>query len=83
MISLSPAKLCGVVMTMGMVAIAGTNLTFAQSSPCGEQPYVYNVGCMPLNTAQMVAGVIVASIIGFAIACGVAGRNHNPLHRYT
>jgi hypothetical protein len=82
MVSVGQAGLAGIVMTIGIVAIAGTNFAFALQTPCGEQPYVYNVGCMPLNNAQMVGGVVVASIIGFAIACGVAGRHHNPVHSY-
>ncbi|MDC8452332.1 MAG: hypothetical protein LV477_05395 [Candidatus Nitrosotalea sp.] len=77
MVSLSKAKLAGVVMTLGIVAIAGTNLAFAQQpSPCGEQAYVYNVGCLPLDSAHMVGAILVASIAAFAIAWGVAGRHH-------
>jgi hypothetical protein len=75
MVSVSTAKLAGLVMTLGVLVIAGTNLAFAEQ-PCGEQAYVYNVGCLPLDTAHMVGGVIVASIVAFAIAWGVAGRHH-------
>ena len=76
MVNIGAAKLA-VVMTIGIVSIGSTNLAFAQQTPCGEQAYVYNVGCMPLDTAHLAGGVIVASIVVFAIACGVAGsKNH-------
>lgn len=81
MVSLSTAKLAGIVMALGIVAIAGNNLAFAQQpSPCGEQAYVYNVGCIPLDTAHMVGGVLVACIAAFAIAWGVAGRHYHITH---
>ena len=77
MVSLGTAKLAGLVMTLGILAMAGTNLASAQqSSPCGEQAYVYNVGCLPLDQAHMVGAVLVASIVAFAIAWGAAGRHH-------
>lgn len=82
MVSLSTAKLAGVVMTLGVVAIAGTNLAFAQQPSCGEQAYVYNVGCLPLDTAHMVGAVLVASIAAFAIAWGIAGRHYNIIHNF-
>ncbi|CUR52431.1 exported protein of unknown function [Nitrosotalea devaniterrae] len=76
MVSVGTAKLAGLVMTLGILAMAGTNLAFAQQPSCGEQAYVYNVGCLPLDTAQMVGAILVASIAGFAIVWGVAGRHH-------
>ena len=82
MISLQSAKLAGVVMTLGIVGMAGTNLAFAAQTPCGEQPYVYNVGCMPLSTAHIVGGVMVATIIGFAVAWGIAGVHLTPIKKY-
>ncbi len=78
MVSFGTAKLAGLVMMLGMLAMAGTNLAFAQQPSCGEQAYIYNVGCLPLNSAQMVGAIMVASIAAFAIAWGVAGR-----HKYT
>ncbi|MDE1832647.1 hypothetical protein [Candidatus Nitrosotalea okcheonensis] len=83
MVSLSTAKLAGVAMTLGIVAIAGTNLAFAQQPSCGEQAYVYNVGCLPLDTAHMVGAILVASIVAFAIAWGVAGRHYHIIHNFT
>jgi hypothetical protein len=62
MVSLDTAKLAGVVMILSIVVIAGTNLAFAEQ-PCVKQAYVYNVGCLPLDTAHMVGGVIVVSIL--------------------
>ncbi|MGB9125211.1 MAG: hypothetical protein WA833_08580 [Nitrosotalea sp.] len=73
---LSVAKLAGVVMAISIVVIAGTNLAYAEQ-PCGEQSYVYNVGCLPLDQAHMVGGVIVASLVIFAIAWGVAERHYH------
>lgn len=63
-------------MTIGLIAIS-TNLAFAQQPSCGEQPYVYNIGCMPLGTAQLTGAALMAGIIAFAIAWGVAGRQHH------
>ncbi len=80
MVSLSTARLAGLIMTTGLVVIAGTNSAFAQQQPCGEQPYVYNVGCDPLGTAQMYAAALVAGIIALAIGLGVAGRKHIIQH---
>ena len=82
MVSLSTAKLAGVVMTLGVVAIAGTNLAFAQQPSCGEQAYVYNVGCLPLDSAHMVGAILVASIAAFAMAWGVAGRHYHIIHNF-
>ncbi len=78
MVSLGTAKLAGVVMTVGLVAIAGTNFAFAQQTPCGEQAYGY-IGCTPLNTAQLYGGILVAGVVAFAIAWGVAGRRHQVI----
>ncbi|NHH96714.1 hypothetical protein DYY66_2047 [Candidatus Nitrosotalea sp. FS] len=82
MVRLGTAKLAGLVMTLGILAMAGTNLAFAQQPTCGEQAYVYNVGCLPLDTAQMVGAILVASIAAFAIAWGVAGRHYNIIHNF-
>ena len=76
MVRVGTAKLAGLVMTLGILAMASTNLAFAQQPSCGEQAYVYNVGCLPLDSAHMVGAVLVASIAAFAIAWGVAGRHH-------
>lgn len=82
MVNLGTAKLAGVIMALGIVAIAGTNLAFAQQPSCGEQAYVYNIGCLPLDTAQIVGGVLVASIAAFAIAWGVAGHHHHTVPNF-
>lgn len=75
MVSLRTAKLAGLIMTTSLVVIAGTNSAFA-AQPCGEQPYVYNVGCVPLATAQMYAVALVVGVIALAVGLGVAGRKH-------
>ncbi|MDE1845500.1 MAG: hypothetical protein KGI10_09280 [Thaumarchaeota archaeon] len=81
MVSLGTAKLAGLVMTLGILAMAGTNLAFAQQ-PCGEQAYIYNVGCLPLNTAHIVGAILVASIVAFAIAWGVAERQYHMIPNF-
>ncbi len=81
MVILGTVKPTVLIITLGVLVIAGTNLAFAQQ-PCGEQPYVYNVGCLPLDTAHMVGAVLVASIVAFAIACGVVGSRHNTIPNF-
>ncbi|MGI0046356.1 MAG: hypothetical protein ACREBB_04105 [Nitrosotalea sp.] len=79
MVNLGAAKLTGVIMTIGIVAMAGNNLAYAQQpSSCGEQAYGY-IGCTPLNTAQLIGGVLVASIVAFAMAWGVAERQYHTI----
>ncbi|MGI0088606.1 MAG: hypothetical protein ACREBI_11710 [Nitrosotalea sp.] len=78
MVSLGTAKLAGVIMTIGIVAMAGTNLAFAQQPSCGEQAYGY-IGCTPLGAAQLYGGVLVAGVVAFAIAWGVAGRQYHTI----
>jgi len=80
MVSLGTAKLAGLAMTLGVLAMAGTNLAFAQQTPCGEQAYVYNVGCLPLDQAHIVGAILVASIVAFAMAWGAAGRHNHMIH---
>lgn len=75
MVNTGTAKFVGVVMAIGIIAVAGTNAAFAQQQ-CGEQPYVYNVGCATLGTAQLYAAVLVAGIAAFAVACGASGIRH-------
>jgi|GEM_PF-1530918 len=83
MVSLGTAKLAGLVMTLGMLAIASTNLAFAQQpSPCGEQAYVYNIGCLPLDTAHIVGAILVASIVAFAISWGIAERQYHMIPNF-
>jgi hypothetical protein len=69
----------GVIMAIGLIVMAGTNLAFAQQQPCGEQPYVYNIGCAPLGTAQLYAAVLVGGIVALAVACGVSGIRHHVI----
>ena len=83
MVSLGTAKLAVVIMTIGIVAISGTNLAFAQQPSCGtapygEAPYAY-IGCTPLNTAQMYGGILVVGVVAFAIAWGAAGRQYHTI----
>lgn len=80
MVSLGKAELAGIVVTSVMIAMMSTNLAFAQQQqPCGEQPYVYNVGCLPLNSAQLYAAVIVGGIIALAVGCGVSGIRYSTI----
>ena len=79
MVNLQTATLAGVIMTLGLVGMAGTNLAFAQQ-PCGEQPYIYNVGCLPLGTAQMVAVSLMGGIIALAVGCGAFGVRYHLTH---
>ncbi len=79
MVDLDTAKLAVVIMTIGLVSMAGTNLAFAQQQPCGEQPYVYNVGCLPLGSAQLAAIAIVGGIVALAIGCGAAGVKYSTI----
>ncbi len=77
MINLGIAQLAGLVMMIGLVAIASTNLAFADNQPCGEQPYVHNVACMPLGEAQVVAVGLVMGVIALAVGLGIAERHLN------
>jgi hypothetical protein len=79
MVNLETAKFAGVIMTIGLVGIAGTNLVFAQQ-PCGEQPYVYNVGCLPLGSAQMAAVALVVGVIALSVGCGIVGARSRLMH---
>ena len=79
MVNLQTAKLAVVIVTIGLIGIAGTNLAFAQQ-PCGEQPYVYNVGCMPLSTAQLAAVSLAVGIIALAVGCGIVGTRYRLTH---
>jgi len=83
MVNLGTAKLAGIIMTIGIVAMAGTNLAFAQQPTCGtapygEAPYAY-IGCTPLGTAQMYGVILVVGVVIFAIAWGVAGRQYHTI----
>lgn len=80
MVNLETAKLAGVIMTIGIVGIAGTNLAFAQQPTCGEQPYIYNVGCLPIGTAQLTAVALVGGIVALAIGCGAVGSRYSVMH---
>ena len=73
MVNAGSAKFAGVIMTIGIIAIAGTNLAYA-AQPCGAQAYTY-IGCTPMGTAQLFGAVIVAGVVAFAIAVGAAGRH--------
>jgi hypothetical protein len=79
MVNLETAKLAGVIVTIGIASIAGTNLALAQQ-PCGEQPYIYNVGCMPLGTAQLTAVSLVVGIIALAVGIGAASARDHLTH---
>jgi len=79
MVNLGTAKLAGVTMVVGILAIAGTDLAFAQQQPsCGEQAYGY-IGCTPLVAAQQYGMILVAGIVAFSIAWGTAGRKYHTI----
>ena len=78
MVNVGTAKFAGVIMTIGIIAIAGTNLAFAQTTstgqPCGAQAYTY-IGCTPMSSAQLYGAILVAGVVALAIAVGAAGRH--------
>jgi len=74
MVNLGTAKLAGVIMVVGILAIAGTNLAFAQQSCVDNAPFVY-IGCIPLVTAQMYGAGIVGGVIVFATVCAAVSGN--------
>ncbi len=80
MVNLGTAKLAGVIMVLGMLAIAGTNLAFAQQPSCGTAPYgavAYGyIACgPPLGTAQYYGAAIVGGVVVFAIGCAAVSGN--------
>lgn len=77
MVNLVPA-LAGVVMTIGLVGMAGTNIAFAQQPSCGEAPYGY-IGCTPLGTAQTYGAIMAGALMAFAVAWGVQGRKYHTI----
>ena len=80
MVNLSAAKLAGVIMTLGIVAMTGTNLAFAQQpSSCGEHAYSYIACGPPLGTAQLYGFAIVGGVVALAIAFGAAGRQYHTI----
>ncbi len=78
MVNLGTAKLSGVIMVVGILAVAGTNSAFAQKPCVDNAPYVY-IGCIPLVTAQQYGAITVAGVIAFAIAWGIAGRQYHTI----
>ena len=78
MVSTGVAKMATVITTVVIVAIAGTNVAFAQQPSCGEQAYGY-IGCTPLNTAQLYGAILVAGVVAVAVSFGVAGRQYHTI----
>jgi hypothetical protein len=78
MVNIGTAKLAGIIWTVSIVAVMGTNLAFAQQPSCGEQAYGY-IGCTPLNTAQLYGGILVAGVVALAIGCGAAGVRYHTI----
>ncbi len=78
MVNFGAAKMVAVLTTVVIVAVSGTNVAFAQQPSCGEQAYGY-IGCTPLNTAQLYGAILMAGVVAFAIACGVAGRQYHTI----
>jgi hypothetical protein len=74
MVNLSTAKLAGVTMVVGILAIAGINLAFAQQL-CGAKAYA-SIWCQPQQgTAQWEGLAIVGGIVALAIGCAAASGN--------
>ena len=75
MVNLGTARLAGIIFGLGLVAIAGTNFAFAQTTstgqPCGAQAYTY-IGCTPMGTAQLYGAITVAVVIAFSVAVAAA-----------
>lgn len=78
MVNLVPTRMAGVIMTVGLVAMAGTNFAFAQQPSCGEQAYGY-IGCTPKETAQMYGAILVGGVVALALGFGVAGRKFHTV----
>ena len=92
MVNLGTAKLARVIIGLGILAIAGTNLAFAQNStstptgtkdyPCaatpfhGAQSYGY-IWCTPMDTARMEGIGATVAVIALAVGCGAAGAKHH------
>ena len=74
MINLGTAKLAGITMVVSILAIAGTNLVFAQQ-PCGAQAYAYTACGPPLGTAQLYGVAIVGGVVACSIAFAAASGN--------
>jgi hypothetical protein len=89
-VNLGTAKLARVIIGLGILAIAGTNLAFAQNStptgttdyPCaatpfyGAQAYGY-IACTPMDTARMEGIGATVAVIALAVGCGAAGAKHH------
>lgn len=77
MSSMGAAKFAVVIMVLGVVAVTGTNIAFAQQASCGANPYQY-VACGPsLPSAQMYGVAIVGGVVALAIGCGAAGVKYH------
>ena len=74
MINQGTAKLVAVTMVVGILAIAGTDLVFAQQ-PCGAQAYAYIACGPPLGTAQLYGVAMVGGVVACAIAFSTASGN--------
>ena len=74
MLNIGTAKLAGVTMVVGILAIAGTNLAFAQQPCVDNAAYVY-IGCIPVDTAQWEGAAIVGGVVAFAIGTAAASGN--------
>ncbi len=83
MVNLGIAQLTGLVMLIGLVAIASTNLAFADKQPCGVQRDVHSIGCMPLEQAHLVVVGLVIGIIALAIGLGIAEKNLHSFPKLT
>jgi len=67
MVNIGTAKLAGVTMAIGILAIAGTTLAFAQQ-PCGAQVFAH-IACGPTLDVAQLYGV---TILGGVVACAIA-----------
>jgi hypothetical protein len=74
MVNMSTAKLTAITMVVGILAIAGTDLAFAQQ-PCGAQAYAFTACGPPLGTAQLYGAAIAGGVIVFSIGTSIASGN--------
>ncbi|MFZ1076625.1 MAG: hypothetical protein WAN47_04255 [Nitrosotalea sp.] len=81
MINLGTAKLSG-IMLVGILAIAGTDLAFAQNATsttppaCGSMPYAFVACSTTTGTAQMEGFIMVGAVVAFSVGCGAAGLKY-------
>ncbi len=82
MINLGTVKLSGIIMVVGILAIAGINLAFAQNATsttppaCGSAAYAFVACNTSTGTAQMEGFIMVGAVAAFSVGCGAAGLKY-------